>query len=538
MTLKKRSLIIFLITLSTLLSGTLTVRAQSSAPTPDEMFSWEDYVGALAGYLKLETKGPVDIDVKRRIGQCYLKVHDDKTKAIPYLVSFYNADKSDPEIMMELGQAYHFTNQFEKAAFFYDLYKKAVHKKNLIEKVERMIETVETAKELIKHPVPVTFEDLGKEVNTKFAEYYPFVTEDEGTLYFTSRRTECVGSEKSMYGYFSSDIFVSKVANGQWQKAKNMGPMFNGPYDEECVGISSDGKNMIVFVNHPDIGADLLHAEYAPKGKNFAKPAEFPEPVNTEYGEFEGCFTADGSAVYFASDRKGGFGEADIYCSHRLPNGDWGTPQHLGSGVNTKYIEGFPVISHDGKTLFFASQGHTNMGGFDIFKSQWDSINNKWSDAVNIGYPINTTDDDMMFSVAGNGRDGYVSQCRKDGMGDLDIYKVVFNDVEALLTAVHGKITSKDTTKMQLESTITLINLSTKQEIESKELDPERAKYVFIMEPGKYKLKVQCAGHKDLEQEFFVYDKGNYKVDVQKDFVLEPTNWKPPVEKKKTPGKK
>lgn len=512
--------------------------AQATYPSADELFAWEDYVGALDAYLKLEKKGQVDDHVKRRIGECYLKIHDDKAKAIPYLVQFYNHEKDDPKLLLELGQAYHYTNQFEKAIHFYTLYKESVKKKEEKEKAERMIECTETAKELVKHPVPVIFEDLGKEVNSKYAEYYPFVTKDEGTLFFTSRRNECVGNEKSVYGYFTSDIFVSKVKNGQWGKAKSMGPMFNTAFDEECVGISPDGKNMVVFVNRPEMGYDLLHSEFPPKGKTFGKPVPFDEPVNTEFGEFEGCFSSDGNSFYFVSDRTGGLGDADIYVSKKLPNGDWGVPVNLGSGVNTKYTEGFPVISEDGKTLFFASQGHTNMGGFDIFKSKWDSVRNKWSDAVNIGYPINTTDDDMMYSVAGNGRDGYISQWRKGGMGDLDIYKVVFTDVEPLLTAIHGKISSLDTLKKKLEATITITDAKTKQEIEVKDINPESGRFVFIVEPGQYSISISCSGHKEFTQVINVYDKSDYDVDIESNPKLEPLNWAPPADKKKTPPKK
>ncbi len=418
------------------------------------------------------------------------------------------------------------------------MYRKTLKKQEDIDKVDRYIECVETAKEMVKHPAPVIFEDLGKEVNTKYAEYYPFVTKDEGTMYFTSRRNECVGNEKSVYGYFTSDIFVSKVKNGQWQKAKGLGPLFNTAFDEECVGISSDGKNMVVFVNRPELGYDLLHAEYAPKRNNFKKPVVFEDPINTEYGEFEGCFSSDGNSFYFVSDRKDGLGDADIYVSHRLPNGYWGVPVNLGPSVNTKYTEGFPVISSDGKTLFFASQGHRNMGGFDIFRSKWDSVNSVWTPAVNIGYPINTTDDDMMYSVAGNGRDGYISQWRKGGMGDLDIYKVIFTDVEPLLSAIHGKVTSLDTTLKKLESTITISNAKTKQEIEMKDISPESCKYVFIVEPGKYTFKISCAGHKDFIQDINVYDKSDYKVEIEANFVLEPVNWKPPVTPKKVTAKK
>ncbi|HTA62159.1 MAG TPA: hypothetical protein VK835_06880, partial [Bacteroidia bacterium] len=380
----------------------------------------------------------------------------------------------------------------------------------------------ENAKELMKHPVAVTFENLGPEINTKFADYYPFVTTDEKNLYFTTRREETMGSFKSVYGYFTSDIFTSTVDKGQWTKAKNIGAGLSTPEDEECVGITPDGKNMIVYVDREEMPSNLLHTEITAKSKTFTKPLPFNEPVNTKNLELEGFYTPDANTLYFVSDRKNGQGGADIYITHRLPNGEWGIPKNLGTNINTSYDEGFPVISDDEQTLYFASKGHTGMGGFDIFKSKWDSVAGQWQSPINIGYPVNTTNDDLMFSRTGQGRDGYLSAWRKEGLGDLDIYKIIFTEVEQPLTAIHGIVQSSDTTQKEIDAYITITNLNTKEELDAKNVNPKTGRYVFIVEPGKYSINITGKGFKPLQQEITIYDKSDFTSQTQQHFTLLP----------------
>ncbi|MBC7862724.1 MAG: PD40 domain-containing protein [Bacteroidia bacterium] len=512
----------------------LALFSQSSVGAdPDVLFKGGDYVGALAEYLKLEKKTPDDPHLKHQIGLCYLNIHDDKSKAGPYLMYCFNKGFGGNQIALEAGMALQYANDLKGAEFCYKQYRTNANTKEK-EMVDHLIETCLNAKELMKHPVAVKFENLGKEVNTRYPDYYPFVTKNEGTLYFTSRRQGSVGNQISAAGYFSADIYYSKVNKGQWTTAKNMGPLFNTKEDEECVAITSDGKKMIVYVYHDDTGSDLFYAEYPAKGKAFARPVGFLEPVNTDAAELEACFNTEATMLFFVSDRKGGHGEADIYCSKLLPTLEWGEPVNLGENINTKYKEGFPQISEDGQTLYFASQGHTSMGGFDIFKSQWDSINKTWGKPVNIGYPVNTTDDDMMFSLAGRGRDGYISACKKGGFGDLDIYKVIFTDVEEPYTAIRGWVRSIDSTKTELETFISITNLETKTEVDAKDINHKTGRYIFIVSPGKYRIDVKSVGHQDISAEVIVYDKSDFAGEIEKNITVLPVGYVPP----KLPPKK
>jgi len=437
---------------------------------------------------------------------------------MPYFRNIYNSGKFDDELLLEYGMACQYAYSLENAMIAYSMYKERIPaKKQAL--VDHYIETCENAKALVKKPVNVKFENLGKDINTKYADYYPFVSKDEGALYFTSRREDCLGNSRSAFGYFSSDIYVSKVKTGQWQKAKNIGAPINTVDDEEIVGLSPDGKKMVIYVDRKNISSDLMHAEML-KNKNFGNVQAYTEPINTEGLELEGCYSSDKNTLYFVAVRKNGQGEADIYSSQRLPNGDWGVPQNLGPNINTIYKEGFPVFTEAGQTLYFTYQGQNRMGGFDIFKSKWDENKKEWGKAENIGYPVNTTDDDMMFSLAGSGRDGYLSAWRKEGFGDLDLYKVTFLDVEQRLTAVVGNVKSSDSTKTSIDASIGIFDLSINKEIETKNVNKKTGRYIFIVEPGKYRIEITSSGHKPFKEEIIVYDKSDFTVEMIKNFVL------------------
>lgn len=487
--------------------------------TADDFFDYQDYNRALEEYLKLYRTTKDDIKINLRIGICYLNVNDDRSKAIPFLQFVYNKGDYAKELLLLLGQAYTYNYNFDDAIKFFNDYRSKVSAKNY-ELVDRYIESCENAKVMIKNPVNVTFENLGKEINSRYPDYYPFVTADEGTFYFTSRREGNARKIKSWQGYFTADVYFSKVQKGEWTKAKNIGTTINTIEDEECVGITPDGKTMILYEDNDTYSGDLFISTLN-KAKTFSKPVIFDEPANSKDLELEGCMTEDGNKLFIASDRSGGLGDVDIFMFKKLPNGKWGLPINLGAGVNTKYKEAFPVYDDQNQILYFASQGHTNMGGFDIFKSKFNSETQTFSPAENIGYPINTPEDNMQFTLAKNKRDGYISAVRKEGMGDLDIYKVTFNDVENRISVIKGIVSTTDTIKKDLDATISLLNAKTNEEIDSKNVNPQTGKYIFAVEPGKYILQVVSSGFDDVKQPIFVLDKSDYIFELEKNITLQ-----------------
>lgn len=487
----------------------------------DALFDAFYYGQALDEYLKLDKAGKPDIEIKHNIGTCYLNIYENKAKAVPYLEYCYKNGKYKNKLLLELALAYHYDYKFTEAVSFYNKYREKASSKEIAQ-IDHYIETCDNAKELMKKPVNVTFENLGKDINTKFADYYPFVTADQGTLYFTSRRSENTGKVIGYDGYYTSDVYFSKVKGGLWTKAKKMPPTINTSEDEQCVGISPDGKSIIIYMENPENPGDLVHSQMS-KAKTFGRPVPFNTPVKTEQSELEGCFSFDADILYFTSERPGGLGESDIYMTRRLPTGEWGIPVNLGRGINTEYKEAFPVISKDGQTLYFSSQGHTSMGGFDIFKSKWNEALKKWDAPVNFGYPVNTTDDDMMFSLAGNNRDGYISAVRKEGFGELDIYRIIFNDAEKPLTVIRGKVSVDDNAKNNNEVLISIANAANNDLIDSKEINQHTGRYIFIVEPGKYQVTIEVKGFPDVVEEITIYDKSDFVTELEKNFTIKST---------------
>jgi tetratricopeptide (TPR) repeat protein len=486
---------------------------------PKTYFDLNDYNRALQGYLELWPKDQGNIQINRNIAICYLSVNDDRSKALPYLHFLVRQGVNDEEVIFMLGQAYMYAYKFDEALKYFNSFRSKTNPKNY-EMADLFIAYCNNAKEMVQHPLNVTFENLGKAVNSKYPDYYPYVIQNEGVLYYTSRRETNTGNVSSWEGYYTSDIYYSKVVNGVFTKGKNLGTMVNTAEDEECVYVTPDGKNMIVYQDNArlQISGDLFLTSLG-KGKTFPKPVGFDEPVNTNDLELEGCITADLKTVIISSDRKGGLGETDLYMLKQLPNGSWAAPLNLGPNVNTKYREAFPIYDEISHTLYFASEGPKSMGGFDIFKSVYDSVSKSFGPAINMGYPINSPEDNMEFTFAGNRRDGYISAVRPEGYGDLDLYKVTFNDVEIRQTILKGKVSTEDSVK-NLTATVTLYDAATKEEIGSKDIDGENTKYIFLLKPGKYIIKVTAETFTDFKEEITIYDKSDYTFERIKDIVL------------------
>lgn len=506
--------------------------------TAKDFLEYDDYNRALEEFLKLYKDKKDNLEINFDIGYCYLHINDDRSKAIPYLEYVYKNDKAGIELTLNLGLAYMYNYDFNKAIQYFNEYRSKISPKKY-EEVDRYIENCENGKVLLKNPVNVTFQNLGKTINTKFPDYYPFITQNESVLYFTSRREGNARKIKSWQGYYTADIYYSNVKSGEWTKPKNIGSAINTLEDEQCVGITPDGKNMIIYMDNGIVSGDLFITSTT-KSKAFPKPIPFPEPINTKDLELEACITQDGNMLIVASDRPGSLGGADLFMFKKLPNGEWGAAKNMGPNINTVYNEAFPVYDEKNKIIYFASEGHTNMGGYDIFKSKFNVETQEFGPAVNMGYPINTPEDNMEFTLAENKHDGYVSAVRKEGFGDLDIYKIIFNDIEVRPSIIKGIVSVDDSLKGDIDAFITITDVATKEELDAKNANPKSGKFIFAVDPGKkYILTVTSPGFEDITQEVMVYDKSDYVFEIEKNILLRKPGPPPLVpSNKNVPGKK
>ncbi|MEY3687836.1 MAG: hypothetical protein RIR84_677, partial [Bacteroidota bacterium] len=260
-------------------------------------------------------------------------------------------------------------------------------------------------------------QNLGASINTKASEYFPAISSAD-TLMILTRRINNGNNE---------DFFSSAWQNNQWQSALPLQGKINTAYNEGGQKISSDGKTMVFTgCNYPDgLGScDLYYAHYM--GNQWSERRNFEDPVNSPYWESAPCFSADMKSIYFSSNRPGGFGGMDLYVSRYLGNQRWSEPKNLGPSINTSGDEMFPFLHFDNATFYFTSNGWKSIGGSDIFVSRL--VGDQFSVPVNLGYPVNTIDNESGLVVNASGKIAYFSSDRYGGFGQMDIYQFKLPD--------------------------------------------------------------------------------------------------------------
>ncbi|MBR5957346.1 MAG: PD40 domain-containing protein [Salinivirgaceae bacterium] len=389
----------------------------------ENAFNGKDYEFALENYLQLYKYDKENIDVNYKIGICYTETNIDKEKAVPFLEYVASFNNKPIRTAFFLGRAYMYNYRFTEAIeAFYEYKTIGVDEKDLLE-TDRMIDMCYYVLELINVPQNVTFTRLDTTINTKYDEMVPVVSYDNTMLYFSSNSNYIKEYEDYIYSGF-----YSEMKKGSWQSAVRI-PISS--YDNEnVVGVSNDGTKVLVYANGDYATHDIKM--YHRKGVKFTKAqaTDLPADMNTEDVEMGACFSPDGSTLYYASDKPGGRGGLDLYMSRKGADGKWGPSELMSSVINTEYDENYPSLSADGKTLYFASKGHDCIGGYDIFRSYFDEASNSWTRPQNLGFPINTPLDNTKISFTADGKTAYVAAKRKEGMGNLDIYRIDFGDPE------------------------------------------------------------------------------------------------------------
>ncbi len=358
-----------------------------------------------------------------------------KDLAVQYFLRVYERDPNYRfDIEYWIGNSYQFGFQFDKAIDYYNRYlKRANAKPNYmgrdkvsIEQVLKNIQECENGKILVANPQNYAIVNMGVEINSEWDDYAPVLNEAEDELIFTSRRRDGnlnpdVYEDNKPW----EDIFISRKVGGKWQPAENMGPRVNSIYHDSNLALSADGNTL--FLHRDENGGDIYFITKGPDG-NWGNPQPLPGVVNSSYAEKSVSISRDQKTLYFSSDRPGGLGALDIYKATINASGQWVNVQNLGPKINTPEDDDGPFIDYDNITLYFSSKGHKGMGGYDIFKSVLNESTGEWSDAENLGYPINTPDNDIYFVSTKTGDRAYYSSLREDALGYDDIYVITIPD--------------------------------------------------------------------------------------------------------------
>ncbi len=465
--------------------------------------SWllfEEYADALPYYLTLLETFPNNDNYNYRVGICYLNIPGEKANAVPYLEKAIRninpdyregslkEDQAPPDAYFYLGRAYRVNNQLDKAIEAFKEFKKILDPKVYNEEVvDKQIEACEYAKKLLNDPRFVDYENLGEPINSRFSDFSPVISRDESTMVFTRALA------------FYDALMYSKKVDGKWTEPLNMTEMLGVDVDEKCysTSLSTDGTELYLYKNDEYDGniyvTRLRDGIWSPVEK-------LNDNINTKYWESHACISRDGKTLYFTSNRKGTTGYLDIYKSERDSTGDWGPAVNMGPKINTPYNEESPFISDDGKTLFFSSYGHLNMGGYDILYSTLLE-NGEWSTPLNIGYPINTTDDDAFFVPVQNGIYGYYARWSDEGLGRQDIYRYeIYSDEHPRKFYVHG-IVPLDKVKGPYGSYNILVINEKGDTIRVIKPDPETGEYQFDVIAGKYKIVFENEGYESFTRD-------------------------------------
>lgn len=378
-------------------------------------------------------------------------------------------ESAPPDVLFHLGKAYHLNEELDKAKEMYNRFlEESRGKSELIEQAMLSIKQCDVAKREIASPKSAIVENLGPAINTAGPEYSPVVSLDGTSLYFTSRRGWDDGStdelRNPMNNQYPEDIFVSyQDLDGAWTEPTKL-DFCEFDLNEATISVSADERTIYVYRDATG-GGDIYLSAFENNRFKEINPLDYTE-VNTKNWETHCTMTPDGQNMYFVSDRPGGFGGRDIYRIVKLPNGEWSKAQNLGPTINTPYDEDSPFIGVNNKNLYFASNGDQSMGGFDIFLTVRDE-NNNWSNPINLGYPINSTGDDIYYTTTVDGLKGYLSSFRKGGHGEKDIYEIL-NDYlgNNPVSSIRGKLftTEGDDVPNDIKVRITCLNCQNKDE--------------------------------------------------------------------------
>ncbi|MDB4534722.1 hypothetical protein N9242_07610, partial [Vicingaceae bacterium] len=487
---------------------------------------------ALSIWLKLQLEQPENHNVNYKVGLCYLKSANNKDKALPYLLTasksitknydpFSSSEKKAPvETHFYLAKAYHLSSQLDSAVSGYTTFKNSISKKHyLFNDVDHHLKQCEYAKIAIANPKKIKVNNMGSLINSSFPDYSPVLSIDESTIYFTSRRlrkdSSNYYSKDEFDGQHYEDIYVSYNYDGVWSEPELIN--ISTEDHDAVVNISTDGQTLFVYKD--DLGDGNIYTSTL-DGEQWSSLVKLGSDINEKSRETHAHTTPDGNTLFFVSDRDGGLGGQDIYICKKLPNGQWAKAQNLGEIINTPYDEDGIFIHPDGKTMYFSSNGHSSIGGYDIFSSSIDE-NGVWSKPENLGYPVNSTDDDVFFVTSADGKRGYYSSFKGNGYGEKDIYQISLEDSKAIpVTLLTGFIKVKGKSECPENSLVTVTDNSTGELVGEYRPRRKDCKFSIILNPGNDYHIVYAADEFKQEEDLYIppvsaYQEINRGIDLE-----------------------
>lgn len=414
-----------------------------------ELFNKHYYDAAYEKYVSLQPRHENDLFLKFVRGVCAVYINNKHKEAEKLLMEVKKNSPAAENIDYYLALLFHKSYRFDKAL---ELTNGLLTNKNLSKEdrfdLERVAFFSKNGKNEIQYPLECFIENMSAPLNSEYAEYGPVIMPDEESIIYTYRGKLSTGglvdanNKPDPNGDYNEDIMISKKINGLWQKPTQLSGL-NSVANDAVIALSPDGSELFVFKTEGNNG-DIYVCKR--QGDSYGQAEKLKGDVNSPYWEGSLSISTDQKKLFFASERPGGKGGKDLYVASKNADGSWGNVKNLGDKINTEYDEDAPYISPDSRVLIFSSEGHNSIGDFDLFISDWNKKDSTWQTPKNLGYPINTTDDDLFYVLSPDGKRGYFSSARSGGKGDQDLYVVEpgLSSKKTFIALVKGKVTENN----------------------------------------------------------------------------------------------
>lgn len=513
--LKKTTFLFMLLFLAA--TATMAQSVRKLMKDGNKFFENENYRAAIPFYEKVLAKEPDNETALFRAGVSYLAF--DKEKASDYI---YKAQKLKPKVSKDveywLGRVDHINYRFDDAINHYRAYDATLKKKSDTRKAEvaMLIQQSRNAKDLFNKQKDVYVKNLGPTINTQYSEHSPVISSDDNYLLFTSRGENVTGGKAAADGEYFEDIFEARrIGPDEWEQPRSLSSALNGRGHDASIQLFDNDTKMLMY--RQDENGDIFYSERG--GETWTEPKKLNGNINTKAFESDAYITPDGKTMYFSTSHYSENGDLDIYVTTRTEGGDWGKPKSIGNTINTKYDDDSPYLSGDGKTMYFASRGHNTMGGYDIFVTKYDSVARKWTKPENLGYPINTPDDDTYYRLSPDGSYAYLSSYRIGGYGEKDIYTINYIRNVTIKGHVYSMRDSSVIPGVELVFNSTSAD---KKAISYRDVTkPDSGNYsVNVLSGRKYSVVVSKDGKNITTEEFDVPVVTNDTTTIVKDFYV------------------
>ena len=494
---------------------------------------------AIMHYSKAQKLNPNNADLNFKLGNCYLYTNE-KYKAIAHLEKAKELDpECDPKLALFMGMALQLKGEYDKAIQSFTSFETSKKAEQWAKFTSKYKQECAEAKKLTAKPERVWVDNLG-EINSDADDFSPCITTDGSQIIFTSARAN--GHPTDEAGRYDTDVYVSNLVKGKWSKPTGVGQTINSLKDDNTANLSYDGNKLLIFRND-NANFDVYECEL--QGSSWSAGLTLDKHINTAANQTFASYEPNDMMIYFTSDKEiaGGENGTDFYScgAYDRSHKSWGSAQGAGE-VNSKFNEGSIFIHPDGETMYFTSQGHNSIGGYDVFVSY--KKQGQWQKPINLGYPINTPYDESFVAITASGKHAYIASNRDGGKGGLDIYKVTFwgpekklnvdgedyliagiakpildNAIEASvavnkksLTVFKG-ITIDEITRKPVTATIDIIDNANGQIIQTITTNSSTGKFLLSLNSGKnYGIAVKADG--------YLFHSENFDIPANSDYNL------------------